>query len=303
MYNLTVNFNKIKVIVKEKLHNYVDNHGNIPRQGPKPKFSDVEVIALNITAECLMIDSENYLFKLLSKNKDHLKNLIDRSNYNRRKKHLFKYIEVLRKYLAQSLYEGEDTFVVDSMPIPICKFQRAKRIKVCRQNYESTPDYGFCAAQNMTYYGYKLHGITSMNGVITDFDISKASVADIHFINDIKDKYSGCLILGDRAYLSDPLQTELFQENALLLKTPNRINQKNYSKQPAVFRKVRKRIETFFSQLFDQFKIHRNYAKSFDGLATRILSKITGFTLLQFLNRFELKNDITDMCKVKHVLL
>ena len=67
MYNLTGNFNKILVIVKEKLINHIDQHGNIHRRGPKPKFSDVEVIALNLTAECLMIDSENYLFKLLPK--------------------------------------------------------------------------------------------------------------------------------------------------------------------------------------------------------------------------------------------
>lgn len=303
MHNLTKNFNKIFVIVKENLKNHLDSYGNIKRKGPKPKFSDAEVIALNLTAECLMIDSENYLFKLLNNYIQFFPNLIDRSNFNRRKKNLFNYIEIMRKYLVQSLCEGEDTFIIDSMPIPICKFSRAKRLKVCKEAYETIPDYGFCAAGNMTYFGYKLHGITSVNGVITDFDLSKASLADIHFLNDVREKYAGCLILGDKAYLSNPMQTELFEEHALLLKTPKRINQKDYIKQPSVFRKVRKRIETFFSQLFDQFKIDRNYAKSFTGFATRILSKITGYTLLQFLNKFELKNEINDLCKVKHVLI
>ena len=87
--NLIDNFNKILVIVKEKLMCHIDQHGNIHRKGPKPKFSDVEVIALNLTAECLMIDSENYLFKLLHNHKHFFGNLIDRSNYNRRKKNLF----------------------------------------------------------------------------------------------------------------------------------------------------------------------------------------------------------------------
>lgn len=250
-----------------------------------------------------MIDSENYLFKLLNNYKHDFLNLIDRSNYNRRKKNLFNYMEAMRKYLAMSLCGGEDTFVIDSMPIPICKFSRAKRIKVCKETYETVPDYGFCAAQTWPIFGYKLHDITSVNGVITDFDLSKASLADIHFLNDVKEKYAGCMILGDKAYLSDPIQTELFEDHGLLIKTPKRINQKDYIKQPAVFRKARKRIETFFSQLFDQFKINRNYAKSFMGFATRILSKITGYTLLQYLNKFELKNDITDLCKVKHVLI
>jgi hypothetical protein len=303
MYNLIENFNKILPIVNENLSEYLNKDGNINRKGPKPKFSDAQVIALNLTAECLMVDSENYLFKLLHKRRQYFTNLIDRCNYNRRKKYLFKYMDILRKHLAQSLCLGEDAFVVDSMPLAICRFSRAKRTKICRESYESTPDYGFCAAQDTTYFGYKLHSISSVNGVITDFDLSKASTADIHFLNDVKEKYPNCLFLGDKAYLSDSLQTSLFEEQGLLLKTPMRMNQKNYIKQPAVFRKVRKRIETFFSQLYDQFKINRNYAKSFTGLATRILSKITGYTLLQFINKFHLNTDNCDLCKVKHVLL
>lgn len=251
MYNLTENFNKILSIVNDKLSEHLNIDGNIQRKGPKPKFSNAEVIALNLTAECLMLDSENYLFKLLNKYKYHFVNLIDRSDYNRRKKNLFKYMDIIRKHLAQSLCEGEDTFVFDSMPVAICKFSGAKRIKICKENFESVPDYGFCAAQNSTYFGYKLHGITSVNGVITDFDLSKASISDIHFLNDVKEKYTVCLILGDKAYLSDPMQTSLFEDYGLLLKTPKRINQKDYIKQPGVFRKVRKRIETLFSQLYD----------------------------------------------------
>ncbi len=44
-----------------------------------------------------------------------------------------------------------------------------------------------------------------------------------------------------------------------------RKNQAGYVKQPYVFRKSGKRIETLFSQLCDQFIIRRNYTKTFDG--------------------------------------
>jgi len=50
-----------------------------------------------------------------------------------------------------------------------------------------------------------------------------------------------------------------------------RNNQKDYKKQPYIFRKSRKRIETLFSQLCDQFMMRRNYAKTFQGFKTRIL--------------------------------
>lgn len=69
-----------------------------------------------------------------------------------------------------------------------------------------------------------------------------------------------------------------------------RINQQDYKKQPYLFRKTRKRIVTLFSQLCDQFMIRRNYAKSFDGYKTRILSKITAVTAIQMINKLLNRN-------------
>lgn len=42
-----------------------------------------------------------------------------------------------------------------------------------------------------------------------------------------------------------------------------RINQPNSQKRPCLFRKTRKRIEMFFSQLCKQFMICYNYAETF----------------------------------------
>jgi len=77
-----------------------------------------------------------------------------------------------------------------------------------------------------------------------------------------------------------------------------RTNQNNYIKQPYVFRKSRKRIETLFSQLCDQFMIRRNYAKSFEGFKTRILSKITALTVVQYINKFVFDRNINNI-KIK----
>ena len=87
--------------------------------------------------------------------------------------------------------------------------------------------------------------------MISSFDLSKVEVGDIQYVNDIKDQYAGCMFLGYKAYLSDTMQLELFQDHNLILKTPMRAKQKNYVKQPAVIRKARKRIETAFSQFCD----------------------------------------------------
>ena len=106
---------------------------------------------------------------------------------------------------------------------------------------------------------------------------------------------SDCVVLGDRGYLSESIQLDLFQTVNVTLETPKRMNQKNYKPQPYIFRKSRKRIETLFSQLCDQFMIRRNYAKSFQGFKTRILAKITALTLVQFINKFIFERPINNI--------
>lgn len=69
-----------------------------------------------------------------------------------------------------------------------------------------------------------------------------------------------------------------------------RRNQKDYKPQAYIFRKSRKRIETLFSQLCDQFMIRRNYAKSFDGFKNRVLSKMMALNVIQLINKLNNRN-------------
>lgn len=252
--------------------------------GRKQKMSDLEVVALSLTAEFMSIDSENSLFKQL--NQAEIPNLIERSQFNKRRRKLFLFSEEIRTKLAKEFLEFEDYFIVDSMPLEICKFSRHSRIKICKEEFESAPSKGFCASQNNWYFGYKLHGVCSVSGIFHSLDITKAEVHDVHFLKNIKQQMSDCVLLGDRGYLSESIQLDLFQTVKVRLETPKRSNQKDYKQQPYIFRKSRKRIETLFSQLCDQFMIRRNYAKSFEGFKTRILAKITSLTLVQYINKF-----------------
>ncbi|MDV3463017.1 IS982 family transposase [Elizabethkingia miricola] len=259
----------------------------------KPKLSDLELIAINISAEYLSIDSEHQLFRYIANSK--LNGMIERSVYNRRKRKLFEPMEKVRKLMVAKFNDIENTYIVDSMPLEICKNARANRSKICKESEYSFPSKGFCASQSSYYYGYKLHAVCSVSGVFQSFDISTASVHDIHFMQDIKYQMSNCTLIGDRGYLSTKVQTDLFNYANIQLDTPMRINQKNYQKQKYIFRKSRKRIETLFSQLCDQFKIRNNYAKSFEGFKTRVLSKITALTFIQFVNVFVFKRKMNNI--------
>lgn len=287
MHNFQANYDKILKVLKS-----LDSEMDYLHQIRKPKLRDKELIAIDLTSEYMSIDSECQLFRILP---FHLSSKIERSVYNRRKRKLFDFRESLRKALELRLNHSQSCFIVDSMPLEVCKLSRSSRSKICKEEVYSQPEKGYCASQSTHYYGYKLHAVCSVQGVIESLDISPACVHDINYLKDIKGQLRDCILLGDRGYLSAEYQLNLFESYNVRLETPMRNNQLNYKEQPYIFKKSRKRIETLFSQLCDQFMIRRNYAKSFDGFKNRILSKITAMTVIQYINRFEFNRNINNL--------
>src|SRR5690625_4934668 len=90
-----------------------------------PKLGNLEILAINLTAEYMGINSECQLFRAISNT--YLSSKIERSVYNRRKRLLFPYIEQLRKKISNEFNEDEDVFIIDSMPLEVCKNARASR--------------------------------------------------------------------------------------------------------------------------------------------------------------------------------
>lgn len=157
MNNLTRNYEKILETLQS-----VESRMNFLNQKRTPQLSDIELIAIDLTSEFLGIDSERDLFRKLP---DNLASKVERSVYNRRKRGLFYYRELLRKDLAQSI-GIHDCFIVDSMPLEVCKLSRSSRSRICRDEYQTAPNRGYCASQSAHYYGYKLHAICTIDGVL-----------------------------------------------------------------------------------------------------------------------------------------
>jgi hypothetical protein len=287
MNNFKSNYDKILEILKT-----ITEKESFLNQIRVPKLKDIELIAMNLTSEYMSIDSECQLFRVLPKG---LISKIERSVYNRRKRKLFLAMEFLREQLSTKFNAFENYYIVDSMPLEVTKLSRSGRSTICKEHYETAPNKGFCASQNMVYYGYKIHAVCSLHGVFKSFDISKASVHDIHYLKDIKNQFKDCVILGDKGYLSTDYQLDLFESKQVRLEVPMRKNQQDYKPQSHIFRKSRKRIETLFSQLCDHFMIRRNYAKTFDGFKTRILSKLTSLTIIQYINKFIFQRNINNL--------
>ena len=114
----------------------------------------------------------------------------------------------------------------------IYRWSRHSRIKICKDDYQTSPKKGYCASQRSWFYGYKLHGVCTVSGVFASLEITKAYVHDIAYLDEIKHQLSDCLLLGNKGYLSPNWHLDLFQTANITLETPMRSNQKNYHKQP-----------------------------------------------------------------------
>lgn len=78
----------------------------------------------------------------------------------------------------------------------------------------------------MYYFGYKLHAVCGLNEVVHSFDITNASIHDIHYLKDVKIEYCNCNAIGDKGYISVDIQLNLFETPISDWDAPYRANQK-----------------------------------------------------------------------------
>ncbi|MDR2887445.1 MAG: IS982 family transposase, partial [Bacteroidales bacterium] len=64
-----------------------------------------------------------------------LNDRIERSVYNCRKRGLFYHREQLRKKLSAAIIPCKTYYIVDSMPLEICKLSRSTRSTICKEEY------------------------------------------------------------------------------------------------------------------------------------------------------------------------
>jgi len=299
MHKIRTNFNKFYLICKELFDKEVNSRNNFQFYPVDPKMNDLQIVALSCCMEALGIDSENLLWsKLKTDYADSFKNLIDRSRLNRRRKRLSASIERVQHHVGKRLEHLSGAMIVDSIPVPVVKLVREKTFKAFKNDFETAPAKGYSAVNRSWYIGYKLHMVIFENGVIQQGSITKANVHDINFLKQIEDLPVNKELLGDRAYISQTVQADLFTSYQVKLKVPFRYNQHEYRKYSRKNRSRRQMVETVFAQLCDHLNLKKNYAKTYAGVAARLTSKLSGVSILQLIN---FQNGIK-ISKIKHAL-
>ena len=262
------------------------------RPGTKPECSDSELITMAIVGECRGWDVETEMLSYWQEHRDLFPNIPSQSRFNRRRRNLMLAFNLIRRSVLQMLDLAQETqAVIDSLPIPVVQFYLVPDSTGDWKAHGAT--YGKVPSRNETIYGYKLHLLITVGGLILDFELAPAHATDLEIGIEMLAEHTDLDVLGDKGYISAKQAAQLWRKNRLRLRTIPRRNQKQqlspYWKK--VHNSIRQIIETVNAQLSEQFNIEQNHAHTFWGLCTRLYTKLTAHTLCVFLNRLLGKPD------------
>lgn len=290
----------VYTIIDDLYHQFVPISVSQRRNVDTAKMSDSEIITLSICGELAGIDSENAWYSFVKRNYRHLfPRLCSRTRFNRTRRALLQVTELLRQKLTHSFpIPTSRYFVIDSFPLPVCKFGRAR---YCRSFRVDGANYGKCPSKKETYFGFKVHALITIEGYITAFEITPASVDDREGLRDFAENHLCLTVLGDKGYTGEQLWEDMQEKGICLMSLKPSNHKNNWPKEvrQVVFR-FRRRIETVFSQLSEQLNAEKVLAKSFRGLCTRLQNKILGHNLCMAFN--SIFREPCDIGKIKHLI-
>jgi hypothetical protein len=264
----------------------------LKRPGPAPDCSDSEFISMVLIGECRGWDMETEMLSQWSEHTDLFPCIPCQSRCNRRHGALMQTINLIRQVVLHLLDVAQDTHcTIDSLPIPVVNFHLVPSASSEWAMRGAT--FGKVPSKKLTIFGYKLHLLVTLSGVILDFVLAPANATDLSIAPELLELHTDYAILGDKAYISAQVAADLLRTNRLHLLTLPRQNQKLQASPTfsRLFNSARQIIETVNGQLKEQFHIEHNHAHSFRGLCARLYTKLTAHTLCIYINRLLGKDD------------
>jgi hypothetical protein len=258
------------------------------RPGPTPICSDSELLTLALVGECRGWDVETELLSHWRAYRDLFPVVPSQSRFNRRRRQLVDAFTLIRRAVLAVLDLAQDKqAVIDSLPVPVIGFHLVPGSKAASIWRAAGATFGKVPTKKETIFGYKLHLLLTVGGVILDFELAPANASDLMVGAELLAEHTDLAVVGDKGYISAAVAADLWHENGLRLLTVPRRNQTDQLP-PAICRllnSVRQIVETVNGQLVEQFHIETNHALTFAGLCTRLQTKLAAHTLCIYLNR------------------
>ena len=192
------------------------------------------------------------------------------SRFNRRFHQLLAPLSRLLEVLS-ALFRTGEVFVIDSMPLPVCKPVRAQRSTTIRgKRYR-----GRCHLKRETFYGFRLHLVCTSAGLPVAFDILPASWHDLvpvqHLTAELPPRAK---VVADRGYVSDYDGNLCYlygDIDFIPLQRRNMIPNSDHYR--ALIRQHRPMIETVYSQL-EKMGVQRLHNRTLIGRFLKVYASL-----------------------------
>jgi hypothetical protein len=182
----------------------------------------------------------------------------------------------LKQLVFRHLFPIEDNIhITDGVPMPVCHVVRAKRCK----SFRGEAAFGYCAAKNERYYGFKGHVVIDIHQRVIGFTLTASNVDEREVMNNLRSLFSG-MVIGDKGLLSKPLHDDLAKDG-IDLQTPLRANMADPRPKTTVqcLMKIRRRVETVIGQLTQFFGFAHCRARDLWHLNSRLIRKLLAYNL------------------------
>lgn len=255
----------------------------IRRGGFAPALTDEEVITMEICGEYFKIDCDKDIFAYFHTHYAHFfPKLSERSLFVRQAANLWQVKAAIQKRLVSVSGQLNDPVqVIDTLPLPVCVLTRARRDRC----FKTQADYGYCAAKDMHYYGFKLGLRISRLGMITHAPLLAARPHDIQSIDTLLEGFQG-LAPADKGFIDAYRQALLAERHAITVVTPVRKNMQTTLPLPLLrfCSRIRKFVETVGSHLTERFGVDQIRVHDLWHFQHRLIRKILAHTVCVFLN-------------------
>ena len=188
------------------------------------------------------------------------------SRCNRRLHAVAGWLEGIAETLGALFATGE-VFLLDSLPLPVCRRVRARRCRKVRGKAYC----GWCAAKREAFFGWRLHLVVTGAGVPVAFTILPGALHDLTPVHELTfGQPAGANAYGDKAFNSKGDEASILVETGVRLVPIRRANMApNLWADKVALREHRTRIETSNSQL-EAMGLQRLRARTTPGFMLKV---------------------------------
>lgn len=253
------------------------------RRGFPPALTDEEVITIEICGEYFGLSKDEAIFHYFQAHyQSFFPHLQERTAFVRQAANLWNIKAQIQQRLTQISGQAADTVqIIDTLPLPVCTYTRSGRDRC----FKPAADYGYCAAKEMKYYGFKLGLRISRAGMIIDYPLLPARPHDSQLLDDLVAGFEG-VVPADKGFIDSFRQPILARKRHVELVIPAR---KNMVAKPPLdilktCRRWRKLVETVGSHLTERYHIAKTRAHDLWHYQHRLIRKVLSHTICVFIN-------------------